>query len=258
MHYCVSIVHAPEGKFFDSLDVQHGKLSIAKYLLSIRSPSIDLSLLDENGRTVLHLAALYGDLNLMELLVEQRSEQEKKSQIIDINVKCLNQGWTPLHYAASNGVITTVQLLIKLGAILNVHAYVYSNGKDSEAKGPTPLELAKKNLEEIKNIPQQTNKIRNLEEVIAELTKAVNRLEMIRQQREAEKSNKESKLKAEKQRLALKEQSERELLERKQKQLKEKQEKERLKSEEDASKFTNWIKSNNIKLNQRNQIKFLY
>lgn len=244
MHYCVSVICSSEDITIDSLDIQQGKLLIAKYLLSLRSPPIDLSLLDEQGRTVLHVAALFGDSSLIELLLEQRSEQEKKNQSIDINVKCLSQGWTPLHYAASNGAISTVQLLIKLGAILNVHAYVYSNGKDSETKGPTPLELAKKKLNDIKKIISQANKISCFEEVISELTKAVNRLEMIRQQREAEKSNKESKAKAEKQRLALKEQSERELLERKQKQLKEKQEKqekERLKIEEDASKYYNLI-----------------
>ena len=50
------------------------------------------------------------------------------------------------------------------------------------------------------------------------------------------KINKESKLKAEKQRLAMKEQAEKELLERKQKQLKEKQLKEKLKNEEDERK----------------------
>lgn len=247
MHYCVSVFYSSENRLVDTLEVQQGKLSIAKYLLSLRSPTIDLSLLDEHGRTVLHIAALFGDSTLIELLLEQKSEQEKKNQNIDINAKCLSQGWTPLHYAASNGAIPTVQLLIKIGALLNVHAYIYLGGKDSDLKGPTPLELAKKKLEEIKKNPQSnsnnnhnnnnSNKVRNLEEVISELSAAVNRLEMIRQQREAEKSSKESKLKAEKQRLALKEQAERELLEKKQKQLKEKQEKERLKIEEEASKF---------------------
>lgn len=235
LHYCVAVVKGAEGRPPDSSDVQEGKLAIAKYILSHRSSTLDLGLLDDDGRTVLHVAAMFGDSLLIEFLVEQRSEQEKKNQMIDINSRCLNQGWTPLHYAASYGVVNTVQLLIKLGAILNVHAFVYSpssTSKDSESKGPTPLELAKRKLKSSRNLPQK--EVQSLEAVISELEKALNRLEAIRQQKEAEKSSKESKLREEKQRLAEKEQTERELLERKQKQLREKQEKERLKSEEEA------------------------
>jgi hypothetical protein len=235
LHYCVAVVKGCDDKPTDQLEVQEGKFAIAKYLLTPRSTSVDLGLVDAQGRTVLHLAAMYGDAQLIEFLVEQRSELEKKNNTIDINCRCLNQGWTPLHYAAVSGVLSTVQLLVRLGAILNVHAFVYSpssSGKDSDSKGPTPLELAKKKFRSSRHAPQHERHA--LESVIGELERALNRLEVLRQQREAEKSNKESKLREEKQRLAAKEQTERELLERKQKQLKEKQEKERIKNEEDT------------------------
>jgi flagellar biosynthesis GTPase FlhF len=234
LHFCVAVYKGSDGKTVDSHEIQEGKLAIAKYLLTFRSSSLDLGLIDDEGRTVLHVAAMYGDAHLIEFLVEQRSEQEKKIHTIDINSRCLNQGWTPLHYAANYGVIAVVQLLVRLGAILNVHAFVYSpssTAKDSDNKGPTPLELARKRMR-LRNLPQA--EFRSLESVVAELEKALHRLEALRQQREAEKSNKESKLKEEKQRLAEKEQTERELLERKQKQLREKQEKERIKNEEDT------------------------
>lgn len=237
LHYCVSVVKGVEEKLPDSPEIQAGKLAIAKYLLSLRTSTLDLGLLDDDGRTVLHVAAMFGDSSLIEFLVEQRSEQEKKNQMVDINSRCLNQGWTPLHYAANYGVINTVQLLVKLGAILNVHAFVYSpssTSKDSESKGPTPLELARRRLKSSRNLPP--TEVQSLESVIAELEEALNRLELIRQQKEAEKFSKESKLREEKQRLAEKEQTERELLERKQKQLREKQEKERIKSEEESRK----------------------
>jgi hypothetical protein len=235
LHFCVAVYKGSGGKAVDPHEVQEGKLAIAKYLLTFRSSSLDLGLIDDDGRTVLHVAAMYGDAQLIEFLVEQRSEQEKKIHTIDINSRCLNQGWTPLHYAASYGVVATVQLLVKLGAILNVHAFVYSPSsaaKDSDNKGPTPLELARKKIRSSRNLPQP--EVRCLESVVSELEKALHRLEVLRQQREAEKCNKESKLKEEKQRLAEKEQTERELLERKQKQLREKQEKERIKNEEDT------------------------
>jgi hypothetical protein len=234
LHFCVAVVKGCQDKPTDPREVQEGKFSIVKYLFSPRSLSLDLGLVDDEGRTVLHLAAMYGDAQLIEFLVEQRSELEKKNHTIDINCRCLNQGWTPLHYAAVSGVLNTVQLLVRLGAILNVHAFVYSpsSGRDSDSKGPTPLELAKRKLRSSRHLPQQER--HSFESVINELEKALNRLEVLRQQREAEKFNKESKLREEKQRLAAKEQTERELLERKQKQLKEKQEKERIKNEEDT------------------------
>ena len=214
-----------------------GKICIAKYLLSLRSPVLDLGLIDGNGCTVSHLAAIHDDISLMTLLLEHNrgeNETSKKHQPVDINTRCLNFGFTPLHYAAGNASIHCCQLLLKSGALLNIHAY--STNKDnntSETKGPTPLEHARLRLKEL-SASSTTAVVKNFKAVIAALEKALAQLESARIARENDKSRRESKLIAERERQVAKEQTDKELLERKQRQLKEKQDK--LKEEEEASK----------------------
>lgn len=223
LHHCVTT------NSNDSPDVKRGRLDIARYLLGIRSPCVDLSVLDENGTTILHLAAQYGDVDLISLLMDHRNDPERKSQMstFDINCRCLNNGYTPLHYAGMKGQVGVCKVLINAGALLNVHAH-NTSGKEND-KGFTPLELVK---HRIQSESDSTTK-QLLNEVKGELNTAIDKLDSVRQQREQEKSQKDAKAKAEKLRLQQKEQAERELLERKQKQLKEKQERERLKQEED-------------------------
>lgn len=246
LHYCISdfgYAFGPEAQLLHkevkcTQQIAAQRLQIAQYLLSCKAPSLDLSCLDEQGRTVMHIAALCGDIKIMNLMLEHREQGDKKTQIIDINARCVNLGWTPLHYAAGNGVTVTTKALIDAGAILNVHALSTTVPGKKEAvvtsgdKGPTPLQLVKLRLQE--NYP--SNVTRNLQSVESMLTEAVQRLEALKAQREAEKANKDAKLRAEKQKQAAKEQAEKELLEKKQRQLREKQEKkeeeERLKQQQ--------------------------
>jgi hypothetical protein len=227
LHYCVSSTS-------DSKDVKRGKLELAKYLLALRSPGIDLGLVDEEGRTAVHVAAIKDDASLIELLtgLHKGDSSDRKGVMTDINARCLESGWTPLHYAAVNGMTGACKVLVKAGALLNIHAYIPGQPKDSssDSKGPTPLELVRQRLRNPGNSPSYNGALLESE---AELTQAVRKLEELRSQREAEKTTKDAKAKAEKQRLAAKEQSERELLERKQKQLKERQDREREKQREE-------------------------
>jgi ankyrin repeat protein len=227
LHFCVT-----KSNVFDD-EKARGRLDIVRYLLSLRSPTVDLGLIDEDGRTMLHVAAIHGDVNMLSCIIEYRTDPEKKiQQPIDLNARCLSHGWTPLHYAAVNGKLNACQILIQAGVLLNIHAHSIGSSREND-KGMTPLELVKHQLQEEKN---QTMK-NSLQAVCNELTAAIDKLESNRLQRDIDKSQKEAKAKAEKQRLAQKEQTERELLERKQKQLREKQEKERQKEEEDAQRM---------------------
>mmetsp|Transcript_13450 Transcript_13450/g.22055 ORF Transcript_13450/g.22055 Transcript_13450/m.22055 type:complete len:1327 (+) Transcript_13450:42-4022(+) len=235
LHKCV-VVNSRVGK--DVLedvpkDVLDGKLSLAKYFLSLRSPVLDLGLIDENGLAVTHLAAIHDDISLMKLLLEHNRgdhETSKKHQPVDINTRCLNFGYTPLHYAAGNAAINTTQLLLKSGALLNIHAYT-TDKNSSETKGPTPLEYTRLRFAELRKLSSPAV-VKNFETIIASLEEATAQLENARQLRENDKSRKESKLSAERERQLAKEQTDRELLERKQRQLKEKQDK--LREEEEA------------------------
>lgn len=244
LHACVvtnSAVDKAKTKVEVSKSVIAGKLCIAKYLLSLRSPVLDLGLIDENGCAVTHLAAIHDDISLMKLLLEHNrgeNESSKKHQPVDINSRCLNFGFTPLHYAAGNASIHTCQLLLKSGALLNIHAYPTNkdnnNNNSSDTKGPTPLEHARHRLKELGS-SLTAAVVKNFKAVIAALEKAMQQLENARILRENDKSRRESKLNAERERQAAKEQTDKELLERKQRQLKEKQDK--LKEEEEARKY---------------------
>lgn len=216
-------------------EVLDGKLGIAKYLLALRSPELDLGLIDENGLAVTHVAAIHDDIALMTLLLEHNrgdsdSSKHQHQQVVDVNSRCLNFGFTPLHYAAGNAAIYCSQLLLKSGAILNIHSYAF-NKDSSDPQGPTPLEYARLRLAEV-GPSSPPIVVKRFKAVIAVLEEAMAQLEVARLQRESEKSKKETKLNAERERQLAKEQTDRELLERKQRQLKEKQDK--LKEEEDA------------------------
>ena len=62
---------------------------------------------DENGNTRLHIYATNGDKNLRKL-IEQMKESDQNASVDVKN----NQGCTPLHYAAGEGVYGCVDYIV--------------------------------------------------------------------------------------------------------------------------------------------------
>jgi Ankyrin repeats (3 copies) len=194
-----------------------GKIVTAQYLLELRSDLIDLGIRDEDGRTALHLAAKKEDNAFLKLLLSAREETIERRAQLDINARCGKSGWTVLHYAAGQGDITAVRLLMKAGATLTVQATV--------GKAVTPLDLVKTRLQNAGHF--SASHIANLQLVSTEISEAIQNQDRMRQQKEAEMLLKEEKLEIARKITAEREEKERELLLRKQKQLKDKQEKDR-------------------------------
>ncbi|KAK6293139.1 protein phosphatase 1 regulatory subunit 16A [Coregonus clupeaformis] len=69
----------------------------------------DLNTQDDNGATLLHIAAANGYLSVGELLLEHRANVEQQDM----------DGWTALHAASCWGQILMVELLVAHGASLN-------------------------------------------------------------------------------------------------------------------------------------------
>src|ERR1700712_5086731 len=90
---------------------------VAKLLAD--NPNIDLEKLDPAGENAMMLAALNDDLIFVNLLIAKDAEVNKK-------------GWTPLHYAATNGHDDIVKVL------LDHSAYIDSGSPN----GTTPLMMA--------------------------------------------------------------------------------------------------------------------
>ncbi len=85
----------------------------------INAPKINVNALNAVGESSLMLAALKGQLDMVDKLVKKGADVNKTS-------------WTPLHYAASNGHTDVIRLL------LENHAYI-----DAESpNGSTPLMMA--------------------------------------------------------------------------------------------------------------------
>lgn len=78
---------------------------------------------NEYGRAAIHIAAITGNTMLVELLIFLGIDPSTKDGIL----RC-----TPLHYAAFNGKLDVVNLLIEKGALWNA----------VEAQGLTPLDLS--------------------------------------------------------------------------------------------------------------------
>jgi Ankyrin repeats (3 copies) len=213
LHCCVS---EPSSRL-DGKDPGQGRLEVARYLLGLKNNMINLNVTDDDGRTALHLAAKKEDSAILGVLLAARDESSERRAQLDINSRCGKSGWTILHYAAGQGDVTAVRMLMTAGAALVVHSTV--------GKAVTPLDLVKTRLQNAGHF--SAAHIANLQQVAKEISEGVRALEKVKHQKEAERVSKEEKLEAARKKQAEREEKERELLERKQKQLKEKQERDR-------------------------------
>ena len=107
----------PQGQHGLLIAVKEPSPKAAKVLLS--APKIELNTLNVLGESPLMMAALKGEFELADQMVKKGADVNKT-------------GWTPLHYAASNGHVSIVKLL------LENFAYI-----DAESpNGTTPLMMA--------------------------------------------------------------------------------------------------------------------
>ncbi|KNH08255.1 Ankyrin repeat [Candidatus Burkholderia brachyanthoides] len=83
------------------------------------NPKTDLEKLDSAGENAMMLAALNGDATFVNLLIAKEAEVNKK-------------GWTPLHYAATNGHDDIVKILLDHSAYIDA----------ASPNGTTPLMMA--------------------------------------------------------------------------------------------------------------------
>lgn len=107
----------PQGLHGLIIAVREPSLKVASLLVD--APKVNLNAFNVLGESPLMLAALKGHLALSDKLVKKGADVNKS-------------GWTPLHYAASNGHVEVIKLL------LENHAYI-----DAESpNGSTPLMMA--------------------------------------------------------------------------------------------------------------------
>ncbi|XP_036428016.1 LOW QUALITY PROTEIN: protein phosphatase 1 regulatory subunit 16A [Colossoma macropomum] len=107
----IEVVMAEQGITQERIDECRGTKE-REMLADIRAlieRGADLNAADEQGATLLHIAAANGYLSVGELLLEQRVRVEEKD----------SDGWTPLHAAACWGQLHMVELLVAHGANLN-------------------------------------------------------------------------------------------------------------------------------------------
>lgn len=83
--------------------------SWAVYDLLIAHRQFDPNVVNANNETPLMYLAILG-------------EDQKAEQLIAKGAQVQRLGWTPLHYAASKGHLSTAQLLLKHGALVNAPA----------------------------------------------------------------------------------------------------------------------------------------
>ncbi len=107
----------PKGQHGLYLALQEPSLKAAQVLTDW--PKTDVNKLNAEGESALMIAALKGHLEIAARLIKKDADVNKT-------------GWTPLHYAASNGHLVVMSLL------LENHAYIDA----ASPNGTTPLMMA--------------------------------------------------------------------------------------------------------------------
>ncbi|CEG42256.1 Histone H3 (Lys9) methyltransferase SUV39H1/Clr4, required for transcriptional silencing [Plasmopara halstedii] len=113
-----ALVYAPAYKYGQKLRLAcgRGQLEIVNELVS-RGCNPNAS--DASGWSALHYTTDFGQLDVLNFLVEIASVQSESNEIrpvlLDLNARD-GHGWTPLMCAAANGHIDIIQRLLQLGA----------------------------------------------------------------------------------------------------------------------------------------------
>ena len=107
----------PQGQSGLATALREPSIKVAQLLIDW--PKTNLNAISAQGESPLMLAALKGELELVEKMIKRGADVNKT-------------GWTPLHYAATTGQVDIIRLL------LENHAYI-----DAESpNGSTPLMMA--------------------------------------------------------------------------------------------------------------------
>ena len=88
------------------------KESLLNTLEKLINKGINLNYRDENGFSVLHYAVDEGNFKICEILI--------KTNLIDVNLKSLNEGKTPLHISCLHGYFDISKLLLLNHAEINI------------------------------------------------------------------------------------------------------------------------------------------
>ena len=88
------------------------KETLLNILEKLINKGINLNYRDENGFSVLHYAVDEGNFKICEILI--------KTNLIDINLKSLNEGKSPLHISCQNGYFDISKLLLLNNSEINI------------------------------------------------------------------------------------------------------------------------------------------
>eukprot|EP00981_Chlorochromonas_danica_P013706 scaffold6743_cov158-Ochromonas_danica.AAC.6 len=130
------------------------RLSMARQLLTVLDPPVDLALYDDQGLSILHKSVLWKDNDFVEMVIQliqndvpPSAAASERRPTLNVNSRCHRKGWAPLHYAVEVCNLRAMTLLAQAGANLSATS--------ATDKKLTPLELAKT---KVKNAQSNTSR----------------------------------------------------------------------------------------------------